>query len=161
MIHLISAKVEKVPVDIQDTFKKYHTGYEVVVTVSMADQQTTFRTNSLLVTTDQDADWCEQQCVKFAASIPETLSFGQLLKIAHSYKPLEELGIPVPPQQPFAVYGKEAEEWSRKSGKPMVYYYNVQYQEWVRQYNAWQREHPDLANQYGCSFQDENWRPVQ
>jgi len=161
-IKIESMKIEEIPVNMHaGTGLHFSQAIGVMIEMSYHGITTQSTTNTLLVTPDQSTAWCKKQCQNLIDLVQSFVSPGDVMRLAHSYDPLIALGIPTPPQQPYIMnHGQAAAEWSKQTGRPLVYYYNVLYQEWARKYNEWQREHPELALDYGCHIQDEDWLPV-
>ena len=169
-IKLLSARteIEEFKPGMRDGIGRHFSqGIGVTIEILYLNNTERFSANALLVTAEQTPAWCKKQCQRLIDSIHPVpdgenciISPGDVMRLAHSFDPLIALGIPTPPQQPYSMMDGKAAEWSERTGRPQVYYYNVQYQEWTRKYNEWQRENPELALDYGCHIQDENWLPV-
>lgn len=138
-------------------------GYKLTITLGHADSETTVDALNLVRTADQNADWCVRQCQQLADRLARQAGYtpGQLLRLLKcGFQPFNELGVPTPPMRKPPTE-KEYEEFHSRTGKAMMYLENDQYREWAIIYNAWIREHPGLAEDYGCQLQDENWVPVK
>ncbi len=161
-IIIMDKRIEKVNLHIASAKGIYDTGYQVRCAASFNGKIIEFTCGSFLATIEQDEKWCKNQCQKIIDSIEDTLTPGQIYHLAHSFKPLDALGIPTPPQQPHLIFSDpDAIKFHKKTNLPIMNYYNSLYQNWACEYNKWQRGNPELAVYYGCNVQDENLMPVQ
>lgn len=137
-------------------------GYSLAVTLQFDGQNITIETLNLLVTGDQTSDWCITQCERLAAKFTQnSYTPGEIMRLLHcGHQPLVDLGIPVPPSKRFSARTEQV-EYHERTGNAMIYLENELHREWAIAYNAWIKANPELAADYGCVIQDEDWVPVK
>ena len=136
-------------------------GYQTIVVLELDGKQVEVEAINALVYGVQDAKKiCESKknkLLQIKSGTPGEIR--QACPGLSSRNALIELGIPVPPMQRSAT-NEEMVEFRRRTGKAYIYLQNEIYAEWAKEYNRWIIDNLDLAADYGCRLQNENYRPV-
>lgn len=140
-------------------------GYETVATLQYDNKQVEVKTIGALDIGKQTISCCLRICENKKAELLKMKSGtpGEIRQAApglDGLNALSEFGIPLPPTQRRPTRAEQI-EFRKRTGKGYIYLQNEIYTEWATEYNQWIIDNPDLAMDYNCQVQNENWIPVK
>lgn len=151
-ICIVSTEKRRERVDIRTVRGMIEYGWLVLVQLSLGKRVISWKAVNLCETSLQSAGWCEQQCEAFMAQLGDAPAIEQLISLGCPREVIGNLGVPVPPEQPFWTE-RQALAYNARTGKPGTDGYEAVRAAFVVEYNAWIAANPAMATALHCTPQ--------